>query len=198
MPPRQHVIITGNIGTGKTTLVHRLHEEFPGALALEEREGMYLADLYRDPAGYAFRSQLDFTLHLLDLALATPDAELVIQERSIFDAHDVFSRTLLEAGHIEPRDFELLARVHKMTAAQTAPTLVIFLEASVPVAYARMRERDLAAEATVVEDYLDVLRRAYARWYEAFDLCPKVKIETTDLSPAAVAAAAAASIRSQS
>ncbi|TMQ08775.1 MAG: hypothetical protein E6J90_39520 [Deltaproteobacteria bacterium] len=189
-----HVIVTGNIGTGKTTLVQHLAGTVPGSLALPERPGLYLADLYRDPTTYAFRSQLDFTLQLLDLALTDASAEVIIQERSIFDAHDVFSRTMLEAGHITPRDFELLERIQRMTAARVRPAFLIFLEATPPVAYERMRRRADIDETMMTMDYLERLGRAYAHWYSTFSLCPKVAIATDGKSAAEVAAVAAAAI----
>jgi deoxyadenosine/deoxycytidine kinase len=57
------------------------------------------------------------------------------------------------------------------------PELLIYLDVSVETALERIRKRSRSTEGEMIpRDYLIDLKRNYEEWYDAFDLCPKVRI----------------------
>jgi len=58
-----------------------------------------------------------------------------------------------------------------------APELLIYLDVSVDTALERIRKRSRSTEGEMIpRDYLLDLKGNYEEWYQAFDLCPKVRI----------------------
>ncbi|MDH3449943.1 MAG: deoxynucleoside kinase, partial [Gammaproteobacteria bacterium] len=64
MPERfRYIVVEGPIGVGKTSLAHRLADEFGGQVLLEKaEENPFLASFYQNPRQYALSAQLHFLL----------------------------------------------------------------------------------------------------------------------------------------
>ena len=58
------------------------------------------------------------------------------------------------------------------------PEVLVFIDVSVDTAMERIRKRSRSTEADLIpRDYMEDLKLQYDRWYEEFDLCPKIKID---------------------
>jgi len=193
-----HVVLTGNIGTGKTTAVRNLGAMIRGSRVFVEQKGQFLERYYRDPT-YAFMNQLDYTIQFLEQAAAIARSEgktWVLQDRSISDTHGVFSRMLFEAGQISGEQFELLGRLHDLASDMCKPTLLVLLEALPETCFDRTVGRGDAEERSVSLEYLTRLHAAHRRWYDTFDLCPKLKIVTDSRERESVASEIIDALRS--
>jgi len=190
MPPNRYIVIAGNIGAGKTTIIELISYALRPCEVFREQPDIYLERYYHDPATFAFLNQLSYSLQFLEQAARISQCGsdcTVVQDRSIYDTHQVFSRLVMASGFVSPDEFSLLERIYRAADLLVRPTLLVVLDANVDVVFQRMRHRGHKVEARVSTDYLIRLRDAYIHWYEEFDLCRKVLIRTDEQSPEAVA-----------
>jgi deoxyadenosine/deoxycytidine kinase len=181
---RQHVTIAGNIGVGKSTLVGILAEEFGWQPYYElVADHPYLDDYYADRERWGFHSQIWFLSQRYEQHLEIADTPVsVCQDRSIYEDYEVFVKGLLEQGIFSHRDFRTYRRLfHALVRGVTAPTLLVYLRASIPTLLDRINGRSRAYERAIPTAYLEQLNRRYEEWLRRFELCPVLTIETDSL-----------------
>lgn len=181
---RQHVTIAGNIGVGKSTLVGILAEEFGWQPYYElVADHPYLEDYYKDRERWGFHSQIWFLSQRYDQQLEIADTPVsVCQDRSIYEDYEVFVKGLLEQGIFSHRDFRTYRRLFQaLTHSITPPTLLVYLQASVPTLMQRINGRDRPSERGIPQAYLEQLNRRYDEWLRRFEICPILRIETDTL-----------------
>src|SRR3712207_6296306 len=69
-----------------------------------------------------------------------------------------------------------------MIHVATPPTLMIYLQASIPTLQERIRVRSRPSEQNIPAAYLEHLNHRYDDWLQRFDLCPVLTIPTDDLN----------------
>ena len=181
---RQHVTIAGNIGVGKSTLVGILAEEFGWQPYYElVADHPYLDDYYVDQGRWGFHSQIWFLSQRYEQHLEIADTPIsVCQDRSIYEDYEVFVKGLLEQQIFSHRDFRTYRRLfNSLTQSITPPTLLVYLNASVPTLLERINGRSRPYERAIPADYLAQLNRRYEEWLRRFELCPVLTIETDQL-----------------
>lgn len=194
-----YVVIAGGICTGKTTLVRGLRQHMHDATSLEEFRGVYLGDYYSSPKEFAFKNQLDYSVQYLGHATRLLDRNgPVFQDRSIFDTHGVFSRTLHDFGWIDAREFAILEELYQIGTRLAKPDIVVLLTASTELAYNRLKTRNIPAERLATREYLDRISLAYDRWFDSFGCALKYRVDTTNLDQASVLRDVASLVRRHS
>ena len=181
---RHHVTIAGNIGVGKSTLVGILAEEFGWQPYYElVADHPYLEDYYNDRERWGFHSQIYFLTQRYDQHLEIADTPVAVcQDRSIYEDYEVFVKGLLEQGIFTHRDFRTYRRLFQALVHNLAPpTLLVYLQASVPTLQARIGGRDPTVERSIPTSYLTQLNQRYEEWLRRFELCPILTIETDEL-----------------
>jgi deoxyadenosine/deoxycytidine kinase len=181
---RRHIVIAGNIGVGKSTLVGLLAERLAWTPIYELEEAHpYLDEYYADPARWGFHSQIwfltrRFTQHQGLEALPGP----VVQDRSIYEDACVFAASLHRQGILSARDHGIYRQLYAAIVRELRPPdLVVYLQAEVPTLLRRIAGRARPAERAIEAAYLDSLERHYAAWIESWDLCPVLPIVTDHL-----------------
>ncbi|MDH7484513.1 MAG: deoxynucleoside kinase [Spirochaetales bacterium] len=181
---RKYLVVAGNIGAGKSTLVGLLAEQLGFAPSFEPvLENPFLKDFYADMSRWAFHSQLFFLSHRAEMhrRLGT-DPQSVVQDRSIYEDAEVFARNLHEQGLIGAREWEVYHNLYMtLTEILPPPSLVIYLRASVPTLKARIARRGRDFEAGIPDDYLENLNRLYEDWISSFRLAPVLTIPGDEL-----------------
>lgn len=176
---KKYLILAGNIGAGKSTLVELLADRLGFRPYFEPvAENPYLADFYADMRRWAFHSQLFFLTHRLrshhELA---SDPWSVVQDRSIYEDAEVFARNLHEQGTMSDREWETYHGLYRAVInLLPPPDLVVYLRCSVPTLRARIAKRARGFESNIPDEYLAGLNRFYEEWLEGFDLAPVLVI----------------------
>ena len=80
-----YIVIEGVIGVGKTSLAKLMAKQTDARLVLEEvEENPFLEEFYRDPAHYAFQTQIFFLLSRYRQQMEFPQQDL-FQQKTISD-----------------------------------------------------------------------------------------------------------------
>lgn len=179
-----YLALSGNIGSGKSTLTRMLAERYGLRPVYEPyAENPYLEDFYRDMRRYSFHSQVYFLSRRLEqhLNLVT-GARYVIQDRTIFEDANIFARNLFESGQMEARDWATYLGLYQgILPALRVPDLLIHIDASVPTLKKRIAQRGRAYEKAIPDTYLAGLNRLYDAWIQKFDACPVMRVPGDEL-----------------
>jgi deoxyadenosine/deoxycytidine kinase len=172
---KKYVVLAGNIGAGKTSLVRLVCERLGWKPYFEPvTENPYLVDFYRDMARWAFQSQVFFLTHRVRSHRALMDDPWsVVQDRSVYEDAEVFARNLFAHGRMSGRDWSTYQELYRtVITLLPPPDLVVYLRASVPTLMQRIAGRGRGFEANISGEYLAELNTLYEEWIGGFQLAP--------------------------
>ena len=178
------IVIAGNIGAGKTTLVEILSNRLGFSPFYEpHEENPYLADFYEDMESWSFHSQVYFLTRRLKIHKELLLAEgSVVQDRSVYEDAEIFARNLFLQGDLSTRDYSVYQDLyHILASLLPPPNLMVYLRASVDTLEQRIARRGREYEAGISRDYLARLNDLYEDWMNAFNQCPVLIINSDDL-----------------
>lgn len=176
---KKYIVLAGNIGAGKSTLVSLLADKLDFAPYFEPvAENPFLKDFYADMKRWAFHSQVFFLTsrarghrELLD------DPRSVVQDRSLYEDAEVFARNLYVQGALGGEEWSTYCELYRTLAAiLPPPDLVIYIRASVKTLKARIAKRGRDFEAKIPDSYLQGLNLLYEEWIQSFTLAPVLTI----------------------
>jgi deoxyadenosine/deoxycytidine kinase len=181
---RRYIAVSGNIGSGKSSLVEFLCGRYSLDPYFEPNDhNPYLADFYEDMERWSFASQIyfltaKFRLHQeLD---ASP--RNVIQDRTIWEDAEIFAANLHRKGLMDERDWRTYRLLYESIRDQIKPPdLMIYLQCPVSTVRRRIEMRGRQMEQNIPTAYLERLHGLYEGWIEAYDLSPLVIIPTDKL-----------------
>lgn len=179
----KYVVVEGPIGVGKTTLVHKLAENFRAQTLLElPQENPFLEKFYRDTARYALPTQMFFLFQrmnqLRDLAQTDLFDTRVVSD-FLLDKDPIFARLTLGDDELN-----LYQQLYDHLRPQAAvPDLVIYLQAQPETLIDRIKKRGVAMEAGLSEMYLYRLCESYSRFFYHYDAAPLLIVNTEHLNP---------------
>jgi hypothetical protein len=181
---KTYVVLAGNIGAGKSTLVHMLCDRLGWQPYYEPvAENPYLADFYGDMPRWAFHSQVFFLTWRARSHRALMDIpRAVVQDRSFYEDAEVFARALHRQGSMCDRDWDTYQDLYRtLTTLLAPPDLVVYLRASVTTLRARITRRARAFEARITDEYLAGLNELYEEWISGFRLAPVLVVPSDRL-----------------
>jgi deoxyadenosine/deoxycytidine kinase len=181
---KKYVVLAGNIGAGKTTLVELMCKHLGWRPYFEPvAENPYLVDFYKDMGSWAFHSQVFFLTHRVRSHRALMDDPYsVVQDRCLYEDAEVFARNLYRQGHISERDWQTYQELYRtFTTLLPPPDLVVYLRASVPTLRRRIAQRGRGFESGISEEYLRQLNALYEEWIAGFSLAPVLSVPSDRL-----------------
>ena len=181
---KTYVVLAGNIGAGKSTLVRMMCERLGWEPYYEPvTENPYLEEFYRDMKRWAFHSQVFFLTYRAQAHRALMDVPRpVVQDRSFYEDAEVFARALHRQGAMSDRDWDTYRGLYRtLTSLLAPPDLVVYLRASVPTLQRRIAQRARAFEASISDAYLDGLNALYEEWIGGFTLAPTLIVPSDRL-----------------
>ena len=179
------IVVAGNIGAGKTTLVQILSERLQFTPFFEPvNDNPYLADFYRDMKTWSFHSQLYFLTRRLRIHRQLLDIPgSVVQDRSVYEDAEIFARNLFLQGDMDARDFQVYQDIYKILIdLLPPPNLIVYLRASVETLQTRIASRGRDYEASISREYLERLNKLYEEWMTCFTQCPVLIIHSDNLN----------------
>ena len=179
----KHIVISGNIGVGKTTLSDKVSKKFNWDLQLEEvDDNPYLDDFYKSMSEWSFHLQIFFlNSRFNQIQKISESNKIVIQDRSIYEDYEVFTKTLHDSGVLKQREFNNYERLYNTILKYIdQPDLLIYLRnTNINNIVKNIRKRKRDFEKKIDKNYLIKLNNYYEKWIKNH---PKEKLLTIDLS----------------
>ncbi|KRN09376.1 deoxynucleoside kinase [Liquorilactobacillus mali] len=182
------IVLSGTIGAGKSSLTGMLAEKL-GTTAFYESvdDNEVLPLFYSDPKKYAFLLQIYFLNKRFASIKAALKDDNNILDRSIYEDSLLFHLNA-DLGRANQKEVDvydelldnMLERISK-SDINTAPDLLVHIRVSFDTMMKRIvkrgREYEQIENDPDLYEYYNELNRRYDRWYNDFDICPKIQID---------------------
>lgn len=161
-----YIAISGNIGSGKTTLVEMLSRRLGWKPFFEDISNPYLDDFYQDMNEWSFKMQISFlSSKIAQLKNIENSKTNVIQDRTIFEEAYIFVENLHDMALMSSRDYELYMKIFNQGLEFVkTPDLVIYLKGSTQTLISQIQKRGREFEMGISTEYLDRLNVYYNNW----------------------------------
>ena len=179
-----HIAVSGNIGSGKTTLAEKLARHYHWTPEFESVEdNPYLEDFYEDMHRWSFHLQIYFLNSRIQQILKIQESEKpVVQDRTIYEDCFVFAKNLHQSGAISERDFNnYLGIFNSMMRFIQPPDLLIYLRANTPKLVSQIEKRGRSYESSIRLEYLKSLNQHYETWISEYHLGKLLIIDVNDM-----------------
>jgi deoxyadenosine/deoxycytidine kinase len=166
-----HIAVSGNIGSGKTTLTRLLSDHYKWEPHFEDvDENPYLNDFYNDMQRWSFNLQVYFlTSRFSQILKVRESGKDFIQDRTIYEDAYIFAPNLHSMGLMTTRDFENFFSMFNLIGSFVQPPdLLIYLRASVPTLVRQIQSRGRDYEESIRLDYLKSLNERYESWITSY------------------------------
>ena len=180
----KHIVVAGNIGSGKSTLTEMLAKHYGWEPRYEDVENNpYLNDFYADMPRWSFSLQVYFLNSRLQQIVEIQQGDkTVIQDRTIYEDAHIFAPNLHELGLMSKRDFENYINLFRTICRQISPPdLLIFLNSSLSTLVEQIEKRGRPYEDNIRLDYLKQLNQYYNNWIENYKDGPLLIINVDEL-----------------
>ncbi len=173
-----YIVISGNIGAGKTTLSQIISEEMGFSVYFEDfHSNLFLKDYYKDMKRWAFATQMNFLAlryeQLIHHVLLSQIPSVL--DRSIYEDREVFAKALHEDGLMTDNEWIVYDKMyHLMVENLPTPNLMIYLEKTVDELLQNIAKRGRDFEK-IPREYLESLDERYKDFYANWHF-PKIKI----------------------
>lgn len=181
---KNHIVIEGPIGVGKSSLCRRMLAECGGSLFLEKPvENPYLERFYRAPGQYSLQTQLFFLLQRV---------EQMTELRRDFDCkgQPIFADFMIEKDPIfaeltlNEEDLALYRQVYSsLKVEKTKPDIVVYLQAPVKVLQQRIKLRNNRFEQKIADSYLEKLSNAYTEYFHRYNDAALLIVNAAEFNP---------------
>lgn len=167
-----HVAVSGNIGSGKTTLTTLLAKHYGWQAHFEDADdNPYINDFYAEMQRWSFNMQIYFLNNRFSQVLEIREGKkAVIQDRTIYEDAFIFAPNLHSMGLMTTRDFETyFSLFNLLDKFIQPPDLLVYLRASVPKLVSQIQTRGREYEEAIRLDYLKRLNERYEAWISTYD-----------------------------
>jgi deoxyguanosine kinase len=177
------IVFEGPIGVGKSSLARKFAERFGYTPLLEApQDNPFLERFYKDSARYALPTQLFFLFQRVDqlreIAQLDLFSELMVSDFMI-EKDRLFA--LLTLSEDEQQLYQKM--FESLRPQVSAPDLVVLLQAAPNSLIERIRQRGIAMEQNMSEEYLVQLSEAYTRFFHQYEEAPILIVNTASLNP---------------
>lgn len=182
------IVLSGTIGAGKTSLTKLLSQHLNSQPFFESVDDNPILPLfYKNPQKYGFLLQIYFLNRRLDEIKGSFDNDLNVLDRSIFEDSLLFklNADLGRATQTESNIYTSL--LNNMMEElpdeqhQKAPNLLIHIQVSFDTMLDRIKKRGRSFEQIDKDpslfNYYKELNERYQKWYDQYDLSPKMVID---------------------
>lgn len=177
------LVIEGPPGSGKTAVAAALARRLNARAVLDRAgENPFLADFYRDPERWAFKTQLFLTLSRYmqqeDLLQGDLFHDLTVTDY-LFSKDRIYASLTLDDRELAL--YEKLAGL--MEEGIPRPDLVVYLQAGADTLHERLDRRE-GAERRMSREYLVALVEAYNYFFLHYARSPVLVVNAARLDPA--------------
>ena len=166
-----HLAVSGNLGSGKTTLTEKLAKHYGWSAEFEAvDDNPYLPDFYEDMKRWSFHLQVYFLNSRFNQIKKIQEGTIsTIQDRTIYEDAYIFAANLYKSNLLSERDYANYKNLFdSMIAHVKAPDLLIYLKADIPKLVGQIEKRGRTYETAMRIDYLKNLNSHYEEWIAGY------------------------------
>ena len=174
-----HLAVSGNIGSGKTTLTEKLAKHYGWSAEFEAvDDNPYLPDFYEDMKRWSFHLQVYFLNSRFNQIKKIQESTIsTIQDRTIYEDAYIFAANLYKSNLLSERDYaNYKSLFDSMIAHVKAPDLLIYLKADIPKLVGQIEKRGRTYETAMRIDYLKNLNSHYEEWMSIIWILWKARV----------------------
>lgn len=168
----KHIVISGNIGVGKTTLAEKLAKKYNWKILLEEVDNNpYLDDFYKSMKSWSFHLQIFFlNSRFKQIQNISKTNSTIIQDRSIYEDYEVFTKNLFDSGILLKREFKNYKRLYNTILEYVkVPDLLIYIRnKNINNIVNNIKKRNRKFEKKINTEYLKNLNNYYENWIKHY------------------------------
>lgn len=176
------ISIEGNIGSGKSTIVHNLEKKLQhnkNYVFLREPVDIWqtikdtygktiLEKFYENQEKYAFAFQVmayaTRSAILQDAIRNNPHCKYILCERSLEADNQIFAKMLNDDNKMESVEYEIYEYFYKTRKQDMDLDAVIYIDADANVCLNRIKKRDRNGETNISLDYLQSCKDYHDNW----------------------------------
>jgi 2-amino-4-hydroxy-6-hydroxymethyldihydropteridine diphosphokinase len=174
------IAVEGNIGAGKTTLAHKIAEDFNAKKILERfADNPFLPKFYKDQARYAFPLEMSF---LADRYQQISDdlAQLDLFKDFIVADYHIFKSLIFAKVTVTEDEFRLYRKLFEIIYKEIPkPDLYIYLYQNTEHLLQNIKKRGRSYEQDIPSQYLDKINQGY---FDFIKTHPDLNILVLDVS----------------
>lgn len=157
--------VDGNIGCGKSSVLHHLHMYYRIPVDPEpvEKWEPFLNDIYQSGKG-TFEFQVRVWLDRCWVQ-TRPNMASIVMERSPFFQSNVFIPANLDSGRLTTREFHMLQEMYMKSSSLWAPAGYIYLRSNPGKCMERIQGRGRASESAISLGYIEKLHMLHEQAY---------------------------------
>ena len=178
----QYIVIEGNIGAGKSTLVNKLASGMDARVVLEEfADNPFLPKFYAEPKKYGFQLELSFLAERYRQLNASLNHPELFAPTTIADYY--FVKSLIFARvTLADDEYALYRQLFDIIWQHIPlPSLYVYLHSSVERLMSNIAMRGRDYEQSITAEYLTDIQQSYREYFKTADKFPIVVIDTTKL-----------------
>ena len=174
------VAIEGNIGAGKTTLVHKISEDFNAKRVLEGfADNPFLPKFYKDAARYAFPLEMSFLADRYS-QLSDDLGQFDLFKEFIIADYYIFKSLIFAQITLEEDEFRLYKQVFEIMYKETPkPDLYVYLYQNTNRLLENIKKRGRSYESDIPATYLEQVNQGYFNYIKTL---PTDKVLMIDIS----------------
>jgi 2-amino-4-hydroxy-6-hydroxymethyldihydropteridine diphosphokinase len=157
-----YIAIEGNIGAGKTSLTHKIAQDFNAKLILERfADNPFLPKFYKEPERYAFTLEMSF---LADRYQQISDdlSQLDLFKDFMVSDYDVYKSLIFSKITLPEDEFLLYRKLFYQVYKDIAkPDLYVYLYQNTERLQENIKKRGRKYEKDIQDDYLEKINSGY-------------------------------------
>ena len=156
------IAIEGNIGAGKTTLAHKISEDFNAKLILERfADNPFLPKFYEDQARYAFPLEMSFLAERYQ-QFTDDTTQFDLFKSFMVSDYDIYKSLIFANVTLQTEEFKLYRKVFNFMHKEVKkPGLYVYLYQNTERLLENIKKRDRDYEQNIESDYLEKINRGY-------------------------------------
>lgn len=163
-----YVAFEGNIGAGKTTLVHKIAEDFNGKTVLERfADNPFLPKFYKDQNRYAFPLEMSFLADRYQ-QLSDDLAQFDLFKDFIVADYHIFKSLIFAKITLQEDEYRLYRNLFDIIYKEMPkPDLYIYLYQNTDRLLQNIKKRGRAYEQNIEASYLEKINNGYLEYMKS-------------------------------